>query len=227
MSNVPIIKINDEEINLNNEETNLNSKEINPTDETRKAISKAYELTDNKIHNNIHKKHEFRRQMILDDKSLTKDEKEMAVNYLEQMYDSDKVLYNEGTKRSCNECKNECLATSYCEFCIRIYLEASFTNWTSGNVDIDKLIRKCQTETLKPDMVIEWIPYDKLKNIEYLKKGGCSEIYTANWIDGRYVEWDSKNQRLKRFGSQEVILKRLENSEGARRWFEEVCYIII
>ena len=79
-------------------------------------------------------------------------------------------------------------------------------------------------ETLMPSKVIEWIPYNKLKNIEYLTKGGCSEIYTAKWINGSYEEWDSKEQQLKRFGRHSVILKRLKNVERANKnWFEEVC----
>src|SRR2546423_1594961 len=57
-----------------------------------------------------------------------------------------------------------------------------------------------------------------------LTEGGCSEIYTADWINGGYEEWDSKEQQLERFGEHEVILKRLENVENAnQRWFEEVC----
>ena len=77
-------------------------------------------------------------------------------------------------------------------------------------------------------MIPEWIPYNNLQNIKYLTKGGFSEIYTADWIDGRYDEWDHKEQRLKRFGRQKVIqnviLKRLENVENANRnWFDEVC----
>ena len=72
--------------------------------------------------------------------------------------------------------------------------------------------------------IIEWIPYNNLQNIKYLTKGGCSEIYTADWIDGKYEEWDSENQQLERFGGHKVILKRLENVENAnQRWFEEVC----
>ena len=68
-------------------------------------------------------------------------------------------------------------------------------------------------------------PYDNLQNIEYLTKGGYSEIYTAGWIDGRYEEWDSNKQQLIRFGKrQAVILKGLENVESANKsWFEEVC----
>ncbi|EXX56503.1 Cla4p [Rhizophagus irregularis DAOM 197198w] len=77
-------------------------------------------------------------------------------------------------------------------------------------------------KTIEPDSIVEWIPYSNLKNINYLTKGGCSEIYTAEWINGSYNEWDSKEQQLKRFRKQNVVLKRLENVESAnKRWFEE------
>ncbi|GBB95806.1 hypothetical protein RclHR1_26180001 [Rhizophagus clarus] len=68
----------------------------------------------------------------------------------------------------------------------------------------------------------EWIPYSNLQNIQYLTTGGCSEIYTADRIDGAYYKWDSKEKQLKRYGRQKVILKRLENIENANQsWFEE------
>ena len=74
-----------------------------------------------------------------------------------------------------------------------------------------------------PNTIVEWIPYKNLQDIKYLTKGGFSEIYTADWIGGSYVEWDSKEQQLKRKGMQKVILKRLEDVKSANRsWFEEV-----
>ncbi|EXX57610.1 hypothetical protein RirG_205560 [Rhizophagus irregularis DAOM 197198w] len=81
-------------------------------------------------------------------------------------------------------------------------------------------------KTLEPNVIIEWIPYNNLKNIKYLTKGGYSEIYTAEWTDGNFIEWDSTQQQLKRIGGpglvQNVVLKRLENVESAnKRWFEE------
>ncbi|GES75010.1 kinase-like domain-containing protein [Rhizophagus clarus] len=83
-----------------------------------------------------------------------------------------------------------------------------------------------QMNAFIPDKIPEWIPYNKFQNIKYLTKGGCSEIYIADWIDGGYIEWDSEKKELKRFGEfgfkQTVILKRLENVESAnQRWFEE------
>ena len=118
----------------------------------------------------------------------------------------------------------ECLATTYCELCVRNYLKANFSDWTSGNNDIDNLIQKCQIETIIPGKIIEWIPYNNLLNIEYLTKGGCSEIYTATWVVGKYDEWDTKKQQLIRFGTHKVVLKSLENVENAnQRWLDEVC----
>ena len=78
-------------------------------------------------------------------------------------------------------------------------------------------------ESLGPGKIIEWIPYNNLQNIKYLTKGGCAEIYTADWIGGQYYEWDNKVQQLKRTGTGEVILKKLVNVESANRsWLEEV-----
>jgi hypothetical protein len=191
------------------------------------AITRATTLTDGSIHNDIHKQFEFQRQTVLTDKTLTNDEKTFATRYLTKNYDRDKVNFNSGIKRICENCNQQCLATLYCEYCVRNYLKENFSNWTSGNDVIDNLIKKCQMETTRPNVIVEWIPYSNLKNIKYLTKGGFSEIYTADWIDGEYDEWDSEKQQLIRGGTVNVILKRLENVESAsQHWFEEVGIIV-
>jgi hypothetical protein len=192
------------------------------------AIDKAYALIDYNIYKDIHKQDEFLKQTILADESLTKDEKSEAIRKLNKIYDSDKIVSNSGIRRVCENCDQKCLATLYCEYCVRNYLKENFSNWTSGNDDIDNLIQECQMKTLEPDSIIEWIPYNNFENIKYLTKGGCSEIYTADWINGAFYEWDSKEQQLKRFGEQGIVLKRLENVKNANKsWFEEVCNLIM
>src|SRR3984957_7050591 len=141
------------------------------------TLHRSFRLTNTGIHDDIHKQFEFRQQTILADNSLTKDEKTEKRRLLTKSYDLNKVLDNEKTKRICENCNQECLSTLYCEYCVRNYLKENFLNWTSGNDDIDDLIQKCQMETIRPNVVIEWIPYDDLQNIKYLTKGGCSEIY--------------------------------------------------
>ncbi|GES80138.1 kinase-like domain-containing protein [Rhizophagus clarus] len=186
------------------------------------ATNRTLYLIDTNIYNNLHKQYEFRKQTILADKLLTDDEKAIAIKLFDVNYDRDKVLFNSGAKRICENCNKECLATLYCEYCVRNYLQENFKNWSSGNDDIDDLIQKCQMESLMPSKIVEWIPYSNLKNIKYLTKGGFSDIYTADWIDGYYIEWDTKKQQLKRFGIHKVVLKKLENVESANKsWFEE------
>ncbi|RIA79954.1 hypothetical protein C1645_882427, partial [Glomus cerebriforme] len=158
------------------------------------ALEESYFLIDYNIHNGLDKRYEFMQQTILADETLTNDEKYEAIKKLNKYHDFVKILYNEGKKRIYENCQEECLATLYCEYCIRNYLKAKFSNWTSGNNNIDNLIQKCQMESLSPNKIVEWIPYNNLQNINYLTKGGCSEIYTADWISGQYYEWNSEEQ---------------------------------
>jgi hypothetical protein len=184
---------------------------------------KVYALTPNSPDYDIDKRHEFRKQFVLADESLTKDEKSEVVGILNTAYDREKIRSNKGKKRICENCKLKCLATLYCEHCVRNYLKAKFSNWTSGNNDIDNLIHNCQMKTFSPDTIVEWIPYNDLQNVKYLTSGGFSEIYIADWIVGKF-KWDSKEQQLKRTSMRKVILKRLKNVNSANRsWFEEVC----
>src|SRR6266496_3879777 len=176
------------------------------------ALERAEASINYNIHNNITKQYEFQKQTILDDESLTIDKKTETINLLTKVYDRDKILLNKGTKRRCENCSLECLATLFCEHCVRNYLKSNFSNWTSENNDIDNLIQECQMESLHPKCIIEWIPYNNLQDIKYMTKGGCSEIYSANWIDGVYNRWNSKEQKLERIGAlKKVILKILEN----------------
>ena len=198
------------------------------------ALNRAYVSIDFNTYNDFHVSYKIMQQMILADNSLTEEEKTEAIRFNSKSYDRDKILYNSGTRRICENCNQKCIATLYCEYCVQNYLKEKFSTWTSGNNDIDDLIKKCQMETLIPSTVIEWIPYNNLKNIQYLTRGGFSEIYTAVWINGNYDEWDSKNQQLKRVKRNGhnmdiyVVLKKLENVESANQsWFEEVCILTL
>ncbi|GES75097.1 kinase-like domain-containing protein [Rhizophagus clarus] len=186
------------------------------------AINRALALIGYNVHNDALKHYEFMRRTILADDSLAENEKPEAIRSLTESYDAYKIIINQGSKRICENCKQECFATLYCELCVRNYLKEKFVNWTSGNVDIDNLIQECQINSFKPIKIPEWIPYNNLQNIQYLTKGGCSEIYTADRVDGAYYKWDSKEKQLIRIGRQKVILKKLENVENANQsWFEE------
>ena len=92
-------------------------------------------------------------------------------------------------------------------------------NWTSGNKDIDKFIQDTQLSThifKEVSHALEWMPYDRFHNIEYIAKGGFDKVYRANWMDGRIIEWDDENQNWKRQNQNMfVILKSLNDPKIA------------
>ncbi|GBC21746.2 kinase-like domain-containing protein [Rhizophagus irregularis DAOM 181602=DAOM 197198] len=163
-------------------------------------IHKAEELAEHKIQDDKEKQYEFIKQTILADKGLTSGEKSFAIKLVNKKIDKYKVRENKGERRI-----------------------SQFSNWTSENDNIDNLIRECQMETLKPDNIVEWIPYDDLESIDYLTENGGSKIYKALWVDGYYDEWDFKENQLKRIGGKpDVVLKKLENVEKANKnWIDE------
>jgi len=91
-------------------------------------ISRAYTLTDYNSLDDFTKRHEFRKQTILADNYLTKDEQSEAIQLLNKDYDYNKILYDDrGKMRVCEDGNHECLATLYCERCVQNYLMAKFS----------------------------------------------------------------------------------------------------
>src|SRR5438045_1938568 len=111
-----------------------------------------------------------------------------------------KALCSKKKKVQCDKCQNWVLNLKSCEFCIVKYLEKNFRKL--ADEDYDELIITYQRGDVKPDSIIEWIPYDKLKDVEYETDGGFYEISKALWTEGRFISWDMDRQMLKRGGPQ-------------------------
>ncbi|GET02564.1 kinase-like domain-containing protein [Rhizophagus clarus] len=108
----------------------------------------------------------------------------------------------------CEKCNDTCDAINF---------QKDFKNWTSGNSGIDNFIQESQLSMHNNNMieVIEWIPYNRFKNIEYIAKGGFGRVYKANWIDGYIDKWDNESQSWKRRDANMfVALKSLNNSKN-------------
>ena len=95
---------------------------------------------------------------------------------------------------SCGECNQGNTYYDWCKACNAKRFRQNFEKWTSGNVDIDKFIQDTQLSAISYIDVLEWIPYDRFYDIEYIAKGGFGKVYRTNWIDGNIYKWDNKNQ---------------------------------
>ncbi|PKY45818.1 hypothetical protein RhiirA4_460488 [Rhizophagus irregularis] len=79
------------------------------------ALNRSYALLDSNLNNDAY--YELNKQILLDDESLTENEKSKAIRLITKIYDLNKLTFNEGTKRICENCSQECLAITYCEYC--------------------------------------------------------------------------------------------------------------
>ncbi|RHZ76353.1 hypothetical protein Glove_198g119 [Diversispora epigaea] len=76
----------------------------------------------------------------------------------------------------------------------------------------DKFIQNAQLNAHDDREIIEWIPYDRFKDVKQIGKGGFETIYYAKWIYKKIVEWDNGNQQWKRYRQKvEVALKKFDN----------------
>jgi hypothetical protein len=65
--------------------------------------------------------------------------------------------------------------------CYSIHFQYNFIDWTCGNNDIDKFIQSIQLSVhYDVKEVLEWIPYNRFNNIEYISEGKFNVMYRAN-----------------------------------------------
>lgn len=123
----------------------------------------------------------------------------------------------------CNTCKNPNTHENWCQKCNAERFRENFNNWTSGSPAIDKFIRDIQLSARNNGQIIEWIPYNRLREIKFVARGGFAQVYHAVWIDGFIKKWDEKKGQWERMCNWKVALKTLESSKDLNfEFFEEV-----
>lgn len=128
----------------------------------------------------------------------------------------------------CKVCKSK--PNGYwCIPCNRERFRQEFSLWTSGNKHIDDFIQTAQIEATRFEHVIEWIPFDRFENVEFIAEGGFGKIYKAKWKDGQI----SGPNPLKQLGWWRkspcvIALKSLNNSKDiGEEFLDEVIKIFI
>ncbi|KAG9285204.1 hypothetical protein G9A89_004419 [Geosiphon pyriformis] len=114
----------------------------------------------------------------------------------------------------CNECEE-------CQRDIRFGL--NHCNFSSSNKEVDEIIKnpiylppKSKYQRGRA-LKYEWIPWERLSNVNEIARGGFGKIYKATWIDGPIHLMSIKHHReikYKREGTAEVAIKIIKtNSE--------------
>ncbi|GBC23769.2 kinase-like domain-containing protein [Rhizophagus irregularis DAOM 181602=DAOM 197198] len=100
--------------------------------------------------------------------------------------------------------------------CNAIRFKQNFENWSSDSNGIDKIIQNAQLSVHSMYNVfveaLEWIPYNRIYDIEHITKGGFDKMYRAKWIDGYLYRWDNCNHKWERKHQNMVIILKIFNN---------------
>ncbi|RIB07981.1 kinase-like domain-containing protein [Gigaspora rosea] len=78
---------------------------------------------------------------------------------------------------------------------------------TCENKELNCFIKESQLKAKHYDKVIEWIPFDKLKKIQEIGKGGSGTVYSATWLDGKRIRSKENNKLVSKREECKVALK--------------------
>ncbi|RHZ56824.1 hypothetical protein Glove_396g58 [Diversispora epigaea] len=114
----------------------------------------------------------------------------------------------------CSYCHRFNTQTSWCQSCDP--QRVNNPRLKSENEKLNNFINKIQYKITEYHRAIEWIPFDRLKNIEKIGEGYFNEIYSATWIDGyRQLQWDKyKTLRGSRKSNGLVALRCIKRNEN-------------
>ncbi|RGB29464.1 kinase-like domain-containing protein [Rhizophagus diaphanus] len=116
---------------------------------------------------------------------------------------------------TCKECKQLNTGLNWCQTCNSKRFQQNFSNWTSGNNDVDKFIQNTQLSAKSEYHLLEWISYDRFHDIKHIATGGFGEIYKAKWKDNYISNWNVNKHKWKRHKpNKDVVLKSLNKSEN-------------
>jgi hypothetical protein len=111
--------------------------------------------------------------------------------------------------RNCSYCNKPYTEKLWCKECDPHRI---MEGWSSGNPDIDKLIKDSIYDNAKnyKNKHLNWVSFDKFTNIKEIGEGGFAKVYSATWID-KYDKYEK------------VALKRLNGSQNmSDRYLNEV-----
>jgi len=75
-------------------------------------------------------------------------------------------------------------------WCQECELKRLMFGWTSGNEEIDTIIRETQKDVDEFSVTcLKWIPWDRLADLAEIGAHTFGTLYTGEWLDWEYNSW--------------------------------------
>ncbi|CAG8746905.1 18027_t:CDS:2 [Gigaspora margarita] len=157
---------------------------------------------------------------------LSPNSKQTLTSILDTTIKSKDDQYSDFLPGTCPTCKGPIpeagYYTQWCSACQSKLFEKKFGSWSSGNDDIDMFILETQLSSPSRFDYLEWIPFDKFKEVRFVGSGGYGNVYHAIWLDGPREKWDAKTVRYIRRSKQNVVLRSFNNLNIGSELFAEL-----
>ncbi|GBC47138.2 kinase-like domain-containing protein [Rhizophagus irregularis DAOM 181602=DAOM 197198] len=188
----------------------------------RAAINRAYALIDYSVYNNAHKEYEFKKQTIIDDESLTDDEKSEAIEILTGYYDE--LLKRLDNVENANqswfeEAKSHLTISNKWGEVVQCYgLTQDPLNGRTP-LEYKNLMKQCwdADSSKRPDTDTLW---KKISGINLFYQSKSNESLTQR-EENNYLEIDSNINSLKNYMNSTSKLHQFENLPEPRNATEE------
>ncbi|CAB4430487.1 unnamed protein product [Rhizophagus irregularis] len=120
--------------------------------------------------------------------------------------------------KNCSYCGKPFTEELWCKKCDPFRM---IEGWTSRNNDLDKFIKDTIYDARNEKneykvKFLEWVPFDKFKDVKQIGIGGFAKVFSATWIDGNadYYKQDDGSWKKKEPDTINVALKRLNGSQN-------------
>jgi hypothetical protein len=145
---------------------------------------------------------------------------------------SENISHNSvnSSRKNCSYCDNPFIEELWCKRCDPFRI---IEGWTCGNGDIDKFIKNTIYDVRNAShsyntTFLEWVPFNRFKDVERIGEGGFAAVYSATWIDGKTKYEKNHDGSWARIEPQpiKVALKRLNGSQDMSvEYLNEVCFV--
>ncbi|RHZ84193.1 hypothetical protein Glove_84g59 [Diversispora epigaea] len=121
--------------------------------------------------------------------------------------------------------RNSIFSWGRCSLCTKEHFIQEFKTWSSGNINIDKIIQESQTGNI--NRKLQWIPYDKFQNIKHIADGERGSVYSAEIENGIKCEWNFIKQdwRYDLIGVGAVLKEIKESRYSIAEFFKMIMTI--
>jgi len=105
----------------------------------------------------------------------------------------------------CDVCGKDNTGDYYCQPCQAKIFEEKFSQWSSGDDEIDQIIRSSQLNAKNQFEVINWVLFSEFRDKKIIHQSEFGLFYKAEY--DHFLRWKLKTKVAIRYFRNDVVLK--------------------